>query len=203
MEKQMSLLSISSHSSILSTASPHRRRRQQSLRRSSIDSVCKPSSNHQDDDAHKELPKIEIFPGFSTRLRGAEETWKSIEEGDYLPVTCLTCTMNLCCILDADYVICPICDSVTPMIENPSGEGGVGLGISGDDVTQHFADKNGSSHADETLKPVAIPACPTSSPNHTSPRGTVSLYDIFPKHVADALADGRRVEAEEKEEVTM
>jgi len=31
----------------------------------------------------------------------------------------------------------------------------------------------------------------------------VSLFDIFPEHIAEALRDGRNIDAEEKEEVTM
>jgi Protein tyrosine and serine/threonine kinase len=42
----------------------------------------------------------------------------------------------------------------------------------------------------------AIPA-----PDHT--KGTVSLFDIFPRHIAEALSEGRKVEAEHKDIVTI
>jgi len=139
--------------------------------------------------------RVEIFPGFHARLRGAQETWKSIEEGNYLPVTCLTCTLNLCCIMDADYVVCPCCQGITPVAENPTGRGGVGLGISGDDVNQRFHESLEGLSVDDDEN--------NNDSNKPTPRGQVSLFDIFPKHVAEALRDGRKVEAEEKEEVTI
>lgn len=58
---------------------------------------------------------IPIAPGVSARLRGADETWKCIERDFYLPVVCFACTMEMCCIQDADFVICPMCRVVSPL----------------------------------------------------------------------------------------
>ena len=135
---------------------------------------------------------VEIFPGFTTRLRGAQETWESIEDGFYQPVSCMTCTLELCCILDADFVICPCCEGVTPVSESP-GEGGAGLGCTMEDVRNHIA----SRCPYEEVATIPPPASPSKM------KGQVSLYDIFPRHIAEALRDGREVQAEEKEEVTI
>lgn len=81
---------------------------------------------------------IEIVPGHSTRLRGAQETWQCIEQDFFMPVTCLACGLDLCCIQDADYVLCPICKVISPMdnIEESIGIGGVGLGFTLDDLAR-------------------------------------------------------------------
>lgn len=147
-------------------------------------------------------PSIEIFPGFCARLRGADETRKCIQDGNYLPVSCLTCTMDICCILDADYVICPCCQGITPLSDEPTGLGGVGLGVSGDDVCQKFQEKF------ETVQQEAQQETPSSATSISTQElptkwAQVSLADIFPKHVADQLQRGIKPEAEEKEEVTM
>lgn len=73
---------------------------------------------------------VEISPGVDVRLRGADETWKAIENDFYMPAECMACCANLFCILDADYVLCPDCRVVSRM-EGGSvqGNGGVGLGF--------------------------------------------------------------------------
>ena len=58
---------------------------------------------------------IPIAPGVNARLRGADETWQCIERDFYLPVVCFACTLEMCCIQDADYVICPMCRVVSPL----------------------------------------------------------------------------------------
>ena len=76
---------------------------------------------------------IEIAAGMTERLRGAEETWACVENDSYLPTTCLACTRDLFCIIDASYVLCPICKVVSP-IEGNQADGGVGLGFSIEDL---------------------------------------------------------------------
>ena len=44
----------------------------------------------------------------------------------------------------------------------------------------------------------------TADPAHARGKGSqVSLFDIFPRHIAEALQAGRKVEAEHKDCVTM
>jgi hypothetical protein len=82
---------------------------------------------------------IEIMPGLRVPLRGAEETWKCIEQDFFLPVTCFACTTELCCIQDASYVLCPVCRVVGPIDAGDGDFGstmGVGLGFRFDDLFQ-------------------------------------------------------------------
>ena len=62
-----------------------------------------------------EAAMIPIAPGVSARLRGAHETFECIERDFYLPVVCFACSLEMCCIQDADYVICPVCRVVSPL----------------------------------------------------------------------------------------
>lgn len=81
-------------------------------------------------------PRIEIAPGVTARLRGANETMACIENDFYFPTQCLACTMDICVIMDANYVLCPICKSVSPRegCEDGGTDGGVGLGFTFDDL---------------------------------------------------------------------
>jgi hypothetical protein len=102
---------------------------------------------------------IEISPGACVRLRGAEETWDCIGRDFFMPCTCFGCLHELCCIQDADYVLCPKCRVVSPMDSTFYGsessyptaasststasiehEGGVGLGFTFDDLLKWQAE---------------------------------------------------------------
>jgi hypothetical protein len=101
---------------------------------------------------------IEISPGVYVQLRGAEETWDCIGRDFFMPCKCFGCSHELCCIQDADYVLCPQCRVVSPMdatfyssestnanaaasstststsTDDIGHEGGVGLGFTLDDL---------------------------------------------------------------------
>jgi hypothetical protein len=73
--------------------------------------------------------QVEIAPGVFASVRGANETWAAVEEGNVEHSECICCSMRLVCIADAEYVLCPECRVVIPM----SGlfhACGVGLGMS-------------------------------------------------------------------------
>jgi hypothetical protein len=78
---------------------------------------------------------IEISPGLFATIRGAEETKQAIERNFVIHPDCMSCSMNLTCIADADYVICPDCKVISPSGSNIvhsndlEGGGGVGLGV--------------------------------------------------------------------------
>jgi hypothetical protein len=81
--------------------------------------------------------RIEIAPGMTERLRGAQETWECVQSDFYLPVTCFSCCLELFCILDANYVLCPSCKVVSPMEDcHPNEDRGVGLGFTIEDLLQ-------------------------------------------------------------------
>lgn len=85
--------------------------------------------------------QIEIAPGLSARLRGAHETWAAVENDFYMPTSCLCCSEDIFCIMDAYYVICPVCKVVSPMEGCAQGmDGGVGLGFTMDDLRQWQSD---------------------------------------------------------------
>jgi hypothetical protein len=80
-------------------------------------------------------PTIEISPGVHVRLRGADETWKAIENDYYMPTECICCESMIFCIQNADYVLCPDCRVVSRMEGISShGMGGVGLGFKYEDL---------------------------------------------------------------------
>ena len=81
---------------------------------------------------------IEIFPGYSARLRGAWETYECIAKDFYLPTQCYGCDMRLFCIMDANFVVCPRCKVVGPLDGGADLDynGGVGLGFTTEELQQ-------------------------------------------------------------------
>jgi predicted RNA-binding Zn-ribbon protein involved in translation (DUF1610 family) len=80
---------------------------------------------------------IEISPGHHVRLRGADETWKAIENDYYMPTECISCESTIFCIQNADFVLCPDCRVVSRMDGVSSrGVGGVGLGFKHEDLAR-------------------------------------------------------------------
>ena len=78
--------------------------------------------------------KLEISPGVFATVRGANETEHAVSANHLIHLPCMACTMNISCIADAQYVLCPICKVIGPTnttIRN--GVGGVGLGFCTDD----------------------------------------------------------------------
>ena len=108
---------------------------------------------------------IEIAPGLRLCLRGAEETMDAIASDRLASEFCTCCQELLHCVRDADYVLCPSCKVVSPLVENeysnrhsqqleqhrPSlsysggdcqnGLGSVGLGMKHDDLCAYRVEK--------------------------------------------------------------
>ena len=92
--------------------------------------------------------RVEISPGVTAILRSKDETMEAIRNDFFLPVACFGCSLDLFCIADAQYVICPQCRVVSPLLETVmeheqegdetheqkhskrGGGGGLGLGVS-------------------------------------------------------------------------
>jgi hypothetical protein len=84
---------------------------------------------------------IQVAPGEYMRLRGAEETWKAVQQDFYIPGTCICCQETIFCIQDALFVLCPMCDVVSPSLPgkiliSDGYKGGVGLGFVMDELIQ-------------------------------------------------------------------
>lgn len=81
-------------------------------------------------DDHPQM--IEVYPGLSKPLRGAVESEDAFTRGYFASLTCLACTLEICCIKDAEYVVCPLCHNVTPLefmgLRLPDAHG-VGIGL--------------------------------------------------------------------------
>jgi hypothetical protein len=80
---------------------------------------------------------IEVAPGLSVRLRGADETWRAIQSDQYQPCTCMECNTHMFCIADAWLVLCPTCRVASPVhvvvgTTINHRDGGVGLGFTMD-----------------------------------------------------------------------
>lgn len=87
---------------------------------------------------------IEISPGVTARLRGAKETMNAVYHDYYALTECMACNLNLGCIKDACYVLCPDCRTVSSVEANGENhndsssslhqDGGVGLGFTLEDL---------------------------------------------------------------------
>lgn len=92
-------------------------------------------SNRVTKDSGKEIRRVktvEVSPGVFLRLRGAEETWKAIHTDAYIPCSCICCEGTIFSIDDAVFVLCPLCDAVSPIqgiLSEVGYDGGVGLGF--------------------------------------------------------------------------
>ena len=84
--------------------------------------------------ASLEPTMVNIAPGVQAPLRGARETVKAVAKDFYSNVSCFGCSLEVCCIADVSYVVCPVCKVVSP-VEDPTFEGkevhrhGLGLGF--------------------------------------------------------------------------
>lgn len=73
---------------------------------------------------------VEIYPGVTERLRGAAETARAADINFVVPLQCISCTIDMLCIADAAYVICPLCRVVSPTVDRSLNDRwGVGLGF--------------------------------------------------------------------------
>ena len=85
-------------------------------------------------------PTIEVAPGVTARLRGAKESYECVKHDFFLPTKCFCCSLELFCIMDASYVLCPTCKVVGPLGEGDGdmmgSNGGVALGITSDVLLQ-------------------------------------------------------------------
>jgi hypothetical protein len=102
----------------------------------------------QQQQQQQDVIMIDIAPGVKLPLRGRDETWSAIEEGNVTVTMCVCCNMDLNCIFDAQLVICPDCFMLSPVDQTelqgaaddsttttpPMHRHGVGVGIKGEEI---------------------------------------------------------------------
>lgn len=103
-------------------------------------------TNNNNSPAATTTTSIEVAPGHSVSIRGADETLLYVAAdaastprnqrtgGLIMTNKCLTCTSTVHCVWDAEFMLCPVCLTVQPA-GNKGGSGcwGIGLGFLPDD----------------------------------------------------------------------
>lgn len=94
-------------------------------------------NSHVEPTSRPNRKMVEICPGTWTHLRGTAETRECISRDFYIPTSCSSCSSEMFCIQDVEYVLCPSCRVVNPMEEGiytSYCEGGLGLGFTLEDL---------------------------------------------------------------------
>lgn len=71
---------------------------------------------------------IEITRGQYARLLKGRQTWHAMHNGTALSAQCIICNGTLQCCPEADYVLCPDCNVVSPLRAPAMDDGGMGNG---------------------------------------------------------------------------
>ena len=118
------------------------------------DDICDHPNDYLDSTPHTENSMMEVAPGVNVPLRGSTETWHAIKDGRVTVTTCCACQLELYCIEDAEFVICPDCWVVSSVDQTVGGiplenedicesdgekkpaSRGVGLGVKAVDVVE-------------------------------------------------------------------
>lgn len=74
---------------------------------------------------HKAPLQVEISPGFYQPLLGASDTMQAVSEGRIQPSCCMACSARFSCVLEALYVVCPYCKTIS----HTDAEYGLGVGL--------------------------------------------------------------------------
>jgi hypothetical protein len=88
---------------------------------------------------------VGIVPGVQEPLRGLRENYQAVSNDFHSNVTCYGCSMELCCIADLSYIVCPGCKVISPL-EGRLFEGkeirrrGLGLGFTYETLFQMQVD---------------------------------------------------------------
>jgi len=98
-------------------------------------STSKPTDRHKETDTS--IGSIEITPGQFAKLLKGRLTWNAMHNGTAVAASCIICTSTLQCCPEADYVLCPDCNVVSPINDDDdkrsrnrgsNNVGSVGLG---------------------------------------------------------------------------
>ena len=81
-------------------------------------------------------PMIEVVPGTSMPLIGYAETKHYFRQGNCVRPTCLQCTLSLYCAMDASYMLCSVCESISPIRISEQDDPFLGFGVTLDQVSE-------------------------------------------------------------------
>ena len=73
------------------------------------DDICDHPYDYMDSTPQTGKSMMEVAPGVTVPLRGSTETWEAIKDGRVTVTACCACQLELHCIEDAEFVICPDC----------------------------------------------------------------------------------------------
>jgi hypothetical protein len=107
-------------------------------------------SNRRSTDAairHPNAIMVDVEPGVCAPLRSGQDTTDAIGRNFLAETFCLSCTIQLYCIANAQFYICPVCRVVSPLLSGNDGEHGVALGFTEETLKerqwQHQQPSNG------------------------------------------------------------
>ena len=74
----------------------------------------KPSTKENQRNEENSL-SIEISPGLFAQLLKGRQTWNAMHNGTSVSAACIICNATLQCCPEADYILCPDCNVVSPL----------------------------------------------------------------------------------------
>lgn len=81
-------------------------------------------------------PMIEILSGQSMPLIGFAESKHYFRQGNCTRTSCVECTMSLYCAMDASFMLCTICESISPIRHGEQENPLLGFGITMDQISE-------------------------------------------------------------------
>lgn len=85
---------------------------------------------------HYQQEQFEVSPGVFLPLHGTDETLAAMRADQMKFTACPACSLQVCCLDPAAFLLCPVCRTVSPAPVTPAvpeTRGGVGIAISVDD----------------------------------------------------------------------
>lgn len=98
-------------------------------RRNTVDNSALATNKNGKRRGSIERALVEIQPGLKQPLRLALETESAIRKGFVRGVGCTSCEVQMFCIKDAKFMLCPLCRVITAVECDSKAAFGVGLGI--------------------------------------------------------------------------
>jgi hypothetical protein len=81
-------------------------------------------------------PMIQVLPGKSMPLIGFSESKHYFRQGNCVRTSCMECTMSLYCAMDATYMLCTVCESISPLRHGEPEHPLLGFGVTMDQISE-------------------------------------------------------------------